>query len=65
MKSPSMKGRFIYESQEIEMLQIVARCRKERAIDIISAYGYISAVSEVNIKDLLTRAYSMICKLRK
>jgi len=33
MKSPSMKGRFIYESQEIEMLQIVARCRKERAVD--------------------------------
>jgi len=35
------------------------------AIDIISAYGFISVSIEMNVKNLLTRAYSMIIRLRK
>ena len=35
------------------------------AIDIISAYGYVTATTENRIKDLLLRAYSMIFKLKK
>ena len=35
------------------------------AIDIISAYGYISSTLEEEIKSPLTRAYAMIIRLRK
>ena len=35
------------------------------AIDIISAYGFITANNEIALVNLLTRAYAMIIKLKK
>jgi len=35
------------------------------AIEIISAYGYITAAAEMNFKSYLERSYSMIFKLKK
>ena len=57
--------RSIKERNRFFDISLASISETSSAIDIISAYGYISASVEMNVKNLLTRAYSMVIKLRK
>ena len=57
--------RSIKERNRFFDISLASISETSSAIDIISAYGYISSRVEMNIKTLLTRAYAMIIKLRK
>ncbi len=57
-RSPKERNRFF----DISLASI---SETSAAIDIIVAYGYVAARTEMNFREILVRAYSMIFKLKK
>ena len=57
--------RSIKERNRFFDISLASISETSAAIDILSAYGYVIADAETNLKHLLERAYSMIFKLKK
>ena len=57
--------RSIKERNRFFNISLASISETSSAIDIISAYGFISAKAEAEIQALLKRAYAMIIKLRR
>jgi len=57
--------RSIRERNRFFDISLASISETSAAIDIISAYGFITANNEIALVNLLTRAYAMIIKLKK
>ncbi len=57
--------RSIKERNRFFDISLASISETSAAIDIVSAYGYISEKCEIDIKSFLLRAYSMIFRLKK
>ena len=57
--------RSIKERNRFFDISLASISKTAAGIDILAVYGYISIKAEMNLRNLLTRAYSMIFKLKR